>query len=240
MSPGIIRPSSPTGPFAAAWRRARRQALARGGDYSYVLPYTNVTGWLVADGYASWSDLPAQWNDWSTWNRRPRSPISYTRLIDVEVKVKFIPFVSVLGDGTILIEEKHSDDAITFTDWAVVGPQVDARYIYIRVTVNGSYPKMKSMRIVLSASPQIEFIEDQNSASLAGSYRIGVGDVRVPITKLYSTIKKVDITLQSVGAGWSTELIDKDHAVGPRIKIYNSSNALADAVFDATVTGLGV
>ena len=39
-------------------------------------------------------------------------------------------------------------------------------------------------------------------------------------------------------AGWSWELIDKNTAIGPRIKIYNASNALADANIDATVRGL--
>jgi len=115
---------------------------------------------------------------------------------------------------------------------------VDARYIRILVTVTGSFPKLKTERIVLSASPIEEIVEDQDSSVLTGSYRIGTGDVRVPITKVYTTIKKVDITLQSVGAGWSWELIDKDTSVGPRIKIYNASNAAADAVFDATVIGI--
>jgi len=149
-----------------------------------------------------------------------------------------LPLVTVLADGVQTIEEQHSDDGVNFTPYAVVGPQVDARYINIRVRVSGPYPIMKTMRIILSAQTIIEYIEDQSSVSLAGAYRIGVGDIRVPITKVYNAIKKVDIMLQSVGAGWSVELIDKDTVVGPRIKIYNASNALADAVFDATVTGI--
>lgn len=193
----------------------------------------------MADGIGRWLTLPATWAGWTEWNDKPKSPIIYVRTLDVGVKIKFIPLITVLADGAQIIEEQHSDDNITYTAWAVAGVQVDARFIRIRVTVNGSYPKIKTMRVILSATPLVEFIEDQNSASLTGLYRIGVGDVRVPITKLYSSIKKVDITLQSVGAGWSTELIDKDKTVGPRIKIYNASNALADAVFDATVTGLG-
>jgi len=104
--------------------------------------------------------------------------------------------------------------------------------------VAGGIPIIKTMRTILSATPIVDIIEDQNSALLAGAYRIGTGDVRVPIVKLFSTIKKVDVALQSVGAGWSWELIDKDKVVGPRIKIYNSSNVPADAVFDATVTGI--
>jgi hypothetical protein len=46
------------------------------------------------------------------------------------------------------------------------------------------------------------------------------------------------IALQNVGAGWSWELIDKDTSVGPRVKIYNSSNTAADATIDALVRGI--
>lgn len=197
-----------------------------------------VTGWLVADGSATWTTLPATWTLWTKWNATPKSPITYVHLIDIGVKVRFLPLVTVFGDGSQTIEEQHSDDGSSYTSYAAVGPQVDARYIRIKVTLTGSYPIMKTMRIILSAQTIIEYIEDQASGSLAGSYRIGTGDVRVPITQVYTVIKKVDITLQSVGAGWSVELIDKDKTVGPRIKIYNSSNTLADATFDATVTGI--
>lgn len=196
------------------------------------------TGWLVADGTATWTTLPATWAGWTSWNHSPKSPIQYSSLIDIGAVFTFIPLVTVMGDGVQTIEEQHSDDGMSYSSYAAVGPQVSCRYIRIRVSVSGSYPKMKTMRIILSAKTIAEYIEDQNSASLAGAYRIGTGDVRVPIIEAFSSIKKVDITLQSVGAGWSWELIDKDTTVGPRIKIYNSSNTLADAVFDATVIGI--
>lgn len=239
--PGLVRPSGPTGPFAAAWRRSRRFTPGtNGGDLYFILAYSTVTGWLVADGWGRWADLPATWAGWTEWNHRPKSPILYTHRIDVGVKVKFTPLVTVVVDGTAVVEEQHSDNNVTFSGWATVGPQIDARYVNIRVTVSGTYPKIKSQRIILAASPTVEYIEDQSSLALVGAYRIGVGDIRVPITKVYSVIKKVDITLQSVGPGWSVELIDKDVVVGPRIKIYNSSNVLADATFDATVSGIKV
>ena len=197
-----------------------------------------MTGWLIATDSTTWAGLPATWDAWTSWTMAPASPITYMREIDIGVKVKFIPLVTALSDGTQVIEEQHSDDGAAWSSYAVIGPLVDARYIRILVTVTGSFPKLKTERIVLSASPIEEIVEDQDSSVLTGSYRIGTGDVRVPITKVYTTIKKVDITLQSVGAGWSWELIDKDTSVGPRIKIYNASNAAADAVFDATVIGI--
>lgn len=201
--------------------------------------YVDVTtGWLVATGTGTWASLPATWAGWTEWNASPDSPIQYTRSIDLGGIFTFIPLITVTGDGVQVIEERHSDDDISYSSYAVVGSPVSARYIDIRVTVTGPYPKMKSMRSIMSARIIAEYIEDQDSSTLAGAYRIGVGDVRVPIIEEFSALKKVDITLQSVGAGWSWELIDKDFSVGPRIKIYNASDTLADAVFDATVIGV--
>jgi hypothetical protein len=197
-----------------------------------------ATGWLVADGTATWTTLPATWTGWTAWNATPKSPIVYVRQIDIGVKLKFTPLVTVLADGSQVIEEQHSDDDISYSSYTVVGPQLDARYIRVRVTITGAYPKIKTERIVLSAAPTVEIIEDQNSASLTGAHHIAAGDIRLPIVKVYASIKKVDVTLQSVGGGWSWELIDKDTSVGPRVKIYNASNVLAEAVFDATVTGI--
>ncbi len=197
-----------------------------------------ATGWLVADGLATWADLPATWTDWTQWNHIPKSPIIYEREINIGIKIKFIPLITVESDGAQVIEEQHSDDGIAWSAWATTGALIDAQYIRIRVTLTGSYPIFKTMRTVLSTSTISEIVEDQDSSLLTGAYDLGVGDVRVPITQVYNLIKKVDVSLQSVGAGWTWELVDKDQIVGPRIRIYNASNALADAVFDATVTGV--
>jgi hypothetical protein len=200
-----------------------------------------TTGWLVADNATgTWLNLPATWTNWLSWNHLPKSPIIYTKLIDVGVKTLFTPLITVTGDGTQVIEEQHSDDNITYTGYVAAGPQLNTRYVRIRVTMTftSNYPKFKTMRIILSANPVEEIIQDQDTALLTGAYRLGVGDVRLPITKVYAQIRKVDVTLQSVAPGFSWVLIDKNTTTGPRIKIYNAANALADAVIDATVTGV--
>lgn len=197
-----------------------------------------VTGWLVANNTGSWSTIPGTWAGWVSWVDDATSPITYERLIDVGVKTKFTPLVTVIGDGSQTIQEQHSDDNVNYSSYASIGPQIDARYIRIKVTMSGTLPIIKSMRTILSAQTIEEIIEDLATSSLGGSYDLGVGNVRLPITKVYSVIKKVDVTLQSVGAGWSWELIDKNTSVGPQIKIYNSSNTLADATIDATIIGI--
>jgi len=196
-----------------------------------------ATGWLVADSSGTWSSLPSTWDAWNSWIGTPKSPITYVRLIDIGVVTTFTPLVTTIVDGSQTIEEQHSDDGSGYSSYAVVGPQLTARYIRIRVTVTGAFPKIKAERIILSAATLTEIIEDLDTSTLTGSYDLGVGNVRLPITKPFDIVKKVDVTLQSVGPGWSWELIDKNVSPGPQIKIYNGVTP-ADALVDATVTGV--
>jgi len=199
-----------------------------------------ATGWLVANGSGTWATA-ATWAAMDAWVITPAGSIQYERKIDVGLITTFTPLVTVFADsagGSVVIEEAHSNTDSGYSAFAAVGPEVLARWIKIRVTVTGTFPKLKSERIILSATPIAEEITDLSTSTLTGAYDLGVGNVRLPITKTYNVIKKVDVTLQSVGAGWSWELIDKDTSVGPQIKIYNSSNTLADALIDATVKGV--
>jgi hypothetical protein len=195
-----------------------------------------LTGYLQPD-----EADPTPWGGtWAgrTWIRTPASPIIYERKFDAGIVATFRPLVSVDASGTITIEESHSDDDVTYTSYAATGTQLTTRYIKIRATVSSTWPTLRQMTTLLSATPVTEDINDVATSALTGSYRLGVGDIRLPKTKAYGVITGVNVTLQNVGAGWSWELIDKDITVGPRIKIYNASNALADATIDATIRGL--
>ena len=193
---------------------------------------------LIANDTTTWAGLTT-WTAWARWNVTPAGTISYEHsAIDLGVSLPFVPLVYVLATGTVVIDEQHSNDNVTYTAYAAAGPLVTARYIRIRVTVTGSFPLVQQMDIKLSGEPILEDLADINTAGLTGSYRIGVGDIRVPIKKTYSIIRQASVAaLQNVGAGWSWVLIDKDTTVGPRIKIYNASNALADAVIDVHING---
>lgn len=194
------------------------------------------TGYLVPDE----TDATPWTGTWAarTWIKTPATTISYERLIDVGVVATFSPLVTALADGTVTITEAHSDDNVTYTSYATAGAPVTCRYIKIKITVAGALPVLRSAITILSASPISEDFEDLATSALTGSYRIGTGDIRIPLTKTFAVVRRVDVTLQNVGAGWSWELIDKDTAVGPRIKIYNASGVAADATIDATVRGL--
>ena len=172
------------------------------------------------------------------WTRTPSGTITYERKFDVAAVVPFKPLVTVTATGTVTIEEAHSNDDVTYTAYATAGVLITARYIKVKVTVAATLPELRQMTTMISATPVTEDINDKATASLTGAYRIAVGDIRLPKTKTYSVINAVNVVLQNVGAGWSWELIDKDTVTGPRIKIYNASNVLADATIDATIKGL--
>lgn len=194
-----------------------------------------ATGYLIGNE----TDASPWVRTWAgAWLKTPDGSISYERLYDVGVITAFTPLVSFTGDGSVTLEEAHSDDGVSYSSYAAPGTLITARYIKVRCSVTGSVPIMRSLDVILSASPVSEDAVDLDTSGLTGSYRIAAGDVRIPIEKTYAVIRKVDVTLQNVGAGWAWELIDKDTAVGPRIKIYNGSGVLADATIDATVRGI--
>lgn len=213
-----------------------------------VLPHTQ--GWpgtktdcyqvgttLEAVDTETWADKTL-WSDWVRWNSVPATTIIYEHLVlDLGGALPFIPYVDVVALGTATVEEAHSNDNVTYSSWAAVGSLVTARYIKIRITVTGAtIPTLKLANIRLSAESVSEEINDLDTSLLAGAFRLGVGDIRLPISKTYQLITQVQVTLQNVGAGWTWELIDKDTSVGPRIKIYNGAS-LADANIDGFIRG---
>jgi hypothetical protein len=192
---------------------------------------------LTANDNAEWSDLTT-WEAWTQWPNDPASPIIYQHpTIDLGNSVPIVPVITAIADGTAVLEERHSADGITFTDWAVAGGLLNTRFVDIRVTVSGALPILRSLNIQLSGNSLTEEVNDLNTALLAGSFRLGVGDVRIPFGSPFLVISQMQITLQNVGPGWSVEVIDKEVAIGPRIKIYNADYELADAMIDVFFRG---
>jgi hypothetical protein len=214
-----------------------------------VLPHTQ--GWpgtktdchlegtaLIANDTEIWSDKTS-WSSWTRWNQTPEDPIVYEHsVIDVGGVLPFTPIVDIICVGTATVEESHSNDNISYSSFAAVGSLITARYIKVRASVtSGDIARINLINIKLAAESISEEINDLDISTLAGAFRIGTGDIRLPISKPYQVISQVQVTLQNVGAGWSWELIDKDISTGPRIKVYNASNALADASIDAFIRG---
>ena len=219
---------------------------------------TLTSCWISDDGnlYATdqkdWDSFIADspittWAGWTSWARSPNSSFTYdykTTLadyIDVGGVVSFTPLVSANGNGTVVIQESHSDGDTSPWSWSAyadTGVLITTRYIKLKVTVTNavSLASLTQMDIILSAELIEEFLPDLDTSTVSRSPTIA-GDLRIPVTKTYAIISQVNIALQNVGAGWSWEIIDKA-ITGPRIKIYNASAVLADATIDVEIKGL--
>lgn len=194
-----------------------------------------VNKYLEAVDTSTWNSIPTTWDAWTRWNYSPTSPITYDHpLIDIGAIVTFKPIIQVDADGTVSLTESHSTDGTTYTAYATPTTSITARYIKVRISVSGVYPLVRELLIWLEANTRTEDINDLNTATAAT--RIGVGDFRLPLRNSYSVISQVTVVLQNVPPGYSWVLIDKS-TTGPRIKIYDASNAPADALIDAYVKG---
>lgn len=193
---------------------------------------------LSADG-DPWSTRTA-WSTWTTWNQVPVTPIQYDHsTIDLGASVPFVPLITATGTGTLTTTISTSIDNITYSTYAAPPTTpITKRYIKVRVSCAGTNAAINTLAILLDGNEKKDSIQDLLTSTLTGANRIAVGDIRLPLTKTYITITQVRVTLQNTGAGWSWELIDKAVANGPRIKIYNAANALADATIDAEIIGV--
>ena len=91
-------------------------------------------GTLYPDSKNDWADYTT-WDGYTQWLERPFPEYFYTHdIIDLGAKIVFTPLVSVTADADVTIEERHSDDNVTYTSYAEVGPQLNSRYIQFKLT----------------------------------------------------------------------------------------------------------
>jgi hypothetical protein len=203
---------------------------------------------IAAADQNTWDDLTT-WDAWTRWSYEPVTTWTY-QLDDEDLGsvVSTLPVVDVAGVGFFVTEEQHSSDGTTWSAWAAIAGSFVARYVRIRVTVTASgptgpgvtqYTYINAMRVVYTASVSQEVIEDISPAALTGSYRIGTGDIRLPITGSYATIRVESVVIQSASAGtWTWQLVDKDTTVGPRVKFFNSGTLADPPLIDAVIKGI--
>jgi len=180
--------------------------------------------------------MALEWNEWTQWNHIPPSPVIYEHsAIDLGAVISFVPQATYTGSGTPTITEKHSDDDVTYTNYAATGSLISARYFIIKVSVvETSYGAvMDNLVIVADATTQTEDFFDIDMSTLAGS----TGNRTIVPAKTYSLITSVGIAIQNVGAGYSWEVISKAPSAIV-IKVYDGSDILADATIDITIRGI--
>lgn len=205
---------------------------------------------LRARDQATWSTLPSTWDAWTRWVWDPVTSFQYvTQPVDLGTSVAVLPVANALADGVVAFEVATSADGSTWSAWSTVAGPVVARYVKCRVTVAipvgsptgaGVTPLCALKRLTISYIGKVstETGNDVNTSGFTGVHRIAAGNVRLPTQKVWAHISRVTVTLQSVGPGWSWELLDKDGTNGPHIQIYNGSGVMSDALIDWTIEGI--
>lgn len=188
---------------------------------------------------ATWA-TPLTWAGFAYWDANPYTTIEYEHEIDAGKLVALSPVVSVSAEcDSYLVTESHSDDGTTWTPYAAVGGLFVARHVRVRVAATGDYPILNDVGISLATERREQVLDNLDTASLTGSYRLGVGDIRLPATG-YTVITHVSIAFNGLDASYRYEVIDKDPVAGPRIKIYDTTtwaHQPADCVIDAIILG---
>lgn len=203
---------------------------------------------LEARSTNTWATLPATWAAWSRWNLNPVSPIVYTHTtIDAGFLFHFNPSAYYEADGSALVETRWSEDGVTWSAWTDVDDLADVtvygRYAGFRITVTATggspVPRIAQFGMFLRAPSVTQEIPDLDTSTVPGSRRYGVGDFRLPIAAgQFSVVRSISIGFNGTGAGWTWEFVDKDAVNGPRIRLYDSTDALADTTIDAVIRGL--
>lgn len=193
-------------------------------------------GILEANDSTTWSGLPSTWDAWSRWNTTPASPITYvTPVRDFATIVAGQFNATVDADGTVLLEIATSTDGTTWSAWGSAASAFSTRFLKARLTVTATgpapVPVVRDFTYQINAPIKSEYINDVAISTLTGSYRIGVGDIRIPLVGTYSFLKRTSIVVQDNSAGtWTYARIDQSLSPAPRWQ-FRLNGVLADPQF---------
>lgn len=193
-------------------------------------------GGLEADDSTTWATLPGTWATWTRWNMAPASPIYYeTPARDFGTVVAGQVNSTVDADGTVVQELATSADGVSWSAWGSAASAFSTRYLKMRLTVTATgpapVPVVRQFDWQVNAPIKSEYLNDIVLSALTGSYRIGVGDVRIPLAGTYAVIKRTSVVIQDSSAGtWASTRIDQTLTYGPRWQ-FRLNGTLADPAF---------
>lgn len=207
------------------------------------------TGCRVAEGKlealdtTTWATLPGTWAAWTRWNVTPTSPISYeTPVRDFGSIITGAINSSVVALGTTVVELRTSNTGAPAGAYGSASGNFTGRYLQLRLSVTATgpapVPTVTSWSWQVQGEPVEEYINNLDITTLTGGNRIGVGDIRIPLAKTYTSIKRVTVAIQSgVATPWTWHLVDKT-LTGPRVQ-FRANGVLTDpALVDFFVEGI--
>lgn len=190
-----------------------------------------IEGILEANNSATWA-TKTTWTTFTRWNGTPTSPITYeTPVRDIGTVVSGGINSNMVATGTTTIQMRTSVDNVTWSAYGDAGALFTARYLQFKTTVTATVPEpvpaIMSWIIQVQADVIKENINDLVISSLTGGFRIGVGDIRIPLAYSYNVVKRISVAIQdSTSTGWTWAIIDKT-ASGPRLQ-FRANGVLAD------------
>lgn len=197
---------------------------------------------LEGVGDYAWNDLTT-WNAWQSWavgnGASAAVEIVYTgdavdlgAVLDVALRWS----AESVGDVAFEYRTDATLAALQAAGWAGYAPgnTVAGRWLQLRWRVTGGgnrVPSLDHLCWSVHAPAAERKLLDRDTRDWQGT----AADGRIVPTNL-RVVTDLDITLQSVGAGWSWTLVNKNNPT--RIRIYDGDGNPADAVVDAVVRGI--
>ena len=200
--------------------------------------YAGADGALHGGAAYRWSDV-ASWAAWTSWGagtgRGAKRRLEYTAPpIDIGAAAMFAARWSAeTGGGAAACEYRAAAAAAPTGSWAALPAdgRVSGRHVQFRWTVtgDGSAP-LRLSDLVLSLHAELD---EQRLTDADSSRWPGAAGARRPPHGL-AVVLYAQLTLQSVGAGWSWDVAAKNPLT---VRIWNASRQPADCVVDAVLRG---
>lgn len=198
--------------------------------------FVNDDGYIEAIDSTTWDTTPATWDAWSRWNTAPASPVYYeTPARDLGAVITGQIGTSIDADGTLAVELATSADGVSWSSWGSVSGSFVSQYIKLRLTITATgpapVPYARAFSWLIDAPLVSEYVNDVDISTLAGAYRIGTGDVRMPLEGSYTLIKRSGVVVQdSSGGAWTAVRLDSSLSPSPRWQ-FRLAGTLADPQF---------
>jgi hypothetical protein len=222
---------------------------------------TITNGYLASSGDieateagATWGSLGGTtWDNWNEWGFTNSGLFYSFDGIEFGTTLTFKPIIQTNAIGTVAhvfsyVPATHTgtitaNDYTTPVDPSTLG-SISARAFKTVTNVVGVNATLKTLGILLDGQIQQEILSniDTSDATTLGANRIGTGHIKVPTQTSFTEVTSLQVSFINAGtstAGFTYEIISKKSTsvADTVIKIYNSSNQLADATIDIQVQG---
>ncbi len=197
---------------------------------------------LEGKGDYTWDDMMS-WDNWTSWGLGDgddgATAAAYTaEALDLGAELPFSLDWEGEAEGDAVLQYRTAEtaEALAGATWGdyTSGALLTTRLLQLRWKITGDGSTLLRLDhlcySLLGTASEEKFLDADTSAWL-GSAADGR---KIPTTLAHVT--DVNLTLQSVGAGWSWVLSNKNDPT--RIKIFNGDGNAADAVVDAVVHGI--